>query len=228
MAKRLTDTDKWKKPFIKSLPVEYKIFWIYLLDDCDMAGIWHVDFEVAELRLGLKLSQQKAQGLFNEKVVVFDNGSKWFLPDFIPFQYGELTEKNKMYKSVTTVLKKYHLMGHLSPIDGGKDKDKVKDKVKDIKGVIGGFENLADEYWKQTMVVEQVCMKYHIKPEILTIWLYKFVQHCKITNDTDKTLQDFTRHFANWLQKQKDIPNPPETTNERLKRLIKKQNGNAA
>lgn len=127
MSKRLTDTDKWKKPFIKGLPVEYKLFWLYLLDDCDIAGVWHVDFEVAELRLGLKLSHQKAQGLLIEKVVVFDNGTKWFVPDFIGFQYGVLTEKNKMYNSVTSILNKYNLMGHLSPIYGGKSTVKVKD-----------------------------------------------------------------------------------------------------
>lgn len=131
MAKRLTDTEKWKKPFIRSLPVEYKVFWLYILDDCDHAGVWQVDIEIAEIKLGTKLSLEKARGLFTGKVVEFDNGTKWFIPDFVAFQYGELSEKNKMYKSVTLILNRYNLMGHLSSIYGGKvqDKDKVKDKV---------------------------------------------------------------------------------------------------
>lgn len=136
MAKRLTDTDKWKKPFIKSLPPEYKLLWLYLIDDCDIAGIWQVDFEVAELRLGIKLSQEKALRFFKEKIVAFDNGTKWFVQDFISFQYGNLTDKNKMYNPVNLILSKYK-MGHLSPINGVKDKDKDKDK--DIIGGVGDF-----------------------------------------------------------------------------------------
>lgn len=134
MAKRFTDTEKWKKPFIKELPTEYKLFWIYLLDDCDMAGIWHLDFEVAELRLGTKLSEKKALGFFSERIVVFDNGSKWFIPDFIKFQYIELSENNRAHKSVIATLKKYQLLENKpleSPFEGAKDKDKDKYKEKD-------------------------------------------------------------------------------------------------
>ena len=90
MAKRFTDTDKWKKTFIKSLPAEYKLFWLFILDECDHAGIWHVELEVAEARLGIKLSLEKIRGLFKERVVEFDNGTKMFLPDFVEFQYGNL------------------------------------------------------------------------------------------------------------------------------------------
>lgn len=139
MPKRLSDTDKWKKPFIRSLPVEYKLFWLYLLDDCDHAGVWHVDLEVAEIRLGTKLSIQKAQGFFSDKIVVLDNGTKWFIPDFIAFQYGEFNEKNKMYKSIIGVLNKYNLIPHLSSINGGKEKDKVKEPEMDTGGVGGTF-----------------------------------------------------------------------------------------
>lgn len=133
MAKRFTDTDKWKKSFIKSLPAEYKLFWFYVLDDCDHAGVWHIDMEIAEMRLGIKLSLEKARGFFLGKVVEFDNRTKWFLLDFISFQYGDLSEKNKMYKPVISVLKKYNLIEHISPIYGGKvkEQDKEKDIVKD-------------------------------------------------------------------------------------------------
>ena len=47
MAKRFTDTDKWKKGFIRNLPAKYKLLWLYILDDCNHAGVWETDFEVA-------------------------------------------------------------------------------------------------------------------------------------------------------------------------------------
>ena len=139
MAKRFTDTDKWKKAFIKGLPAEYKLFWLYLLDECDHAGIWHVEFDLAEVRLGVKLSQEKARGLFRERVVVFDSGAKWFIPDFISFQYGELNASNRAHKSVLQQLNKYNLLKagkvHISPLQGAKDKEQEKDKDKEEGGM---------------------------------------------------------------------------------------------
>ena len=134
MAKRYRATDIWKKPFIKSLPAVYKLFWFYLLDDCDHAGIWQVDFEVAELRVGEKLNPKTAIAAFGDKIQVFDNGTKWFIVDFIEFQYGELNEKNKVHKSVIDILRKNKLgsfKGLASPLQDAKDKDKEKDKDKD-------------------------------------------------------------------------------------------------
>jgi hypothetical protein len=141
MAKRFTDTDKWRKNFIKGLPIEYKAFWIYILDDCDFSGIWHVDIEVAELRLGVKLSLEKARGFFKERVVEFDNENKWFIPGFIEFQYGlPLSEKQKAHISVKKNLIKNSLIGYLEGIYTHKDKDKAKDKDKDKDKDKGGIK----------------------------------------------------------------------------------------
>lgn len=133
MAKRFTDTDKWKKSFIKSLSSAYKLLWIYITDDCDHAGIWHVDIEIASLRLGEDLNMAKALEAFEDKIVVFDDGEKWFIPSFIEFQYGELNEKNRAHQSVIKILKKYNLLknkGLTRCLQAPKDKDKDKDKDK--------------------------------------------------------------------------------------------------
>lgn len=136
MAKRFTDTDKWKKPFIRGLQGAYKLLWLYLLDDCDHAGIWQVDLEVAQVRLGEKLILKEALEIFKDKIVVFDNGEKWFIPDFIDFQYSELNPDNRAHSSVISLLSKYNLIVKnkplTSPLQGAMDKDKDKDKDKDI------------------------------------------------------------------------------------------------
>lgn len=54
MAKRFTDTDKWKKPYIRGLSPAHKLLWFYVTDDCDIAGLWIVDIEIAEIRTGCK------------------------------------------------------------------------------------------------------------------------------------------------------------------------------
>jgi hypothetical protein len=135
MAKRFTDTDKWKKPFLRKLKSEYKLLWVYILDECDHAGIWQVDFDVAEIKLGEKLNMEDAIESFEGKIHVFDEGQKWFIYDFIDFQYGELSKGNNAHNSVIRILDKYKIKYKIKPLTsssrGDQDKDKDKDKEKD-------------------------------------------------------------------------------------------------
>lgn len=136
MAKRLTDVNKWDKLWFRKLNPTQKCFWMYLVDRCNYAGIWEVDFEIAQIYVGEALANDEIREIFKDQYVELGNGSKWFIKDFIRFQYGTLTDSNKMYRSVISVLDSEHFdytpfMGHISPIDGGKDKDTVKDMVKD-------------------------------------------------------------------------------------------------
>lgn len=144
MAKRFTDTDKWRKKFVRGLKASHKLLWFYILDDCDHAGIWHTDFEVASIRIGCPIDEAEALLVFNEHIIIFDEGEKWFIPTFIDFQYGTLKTTNRATASVIDKLLKYNLinkdlkiygygatMHHDSTLQGVKDKDKDKKKDKD-------------------------------------------------------------------------------------------------
>ena len=147
MAKRFTDTDKYKKPFIRGLQGPYKMLWDYLYHDCNHAGIWIKDFQVAQIYIGVDLpvNEENALRHFNhdkKRVVPFDNGKKWFLPSFIEFQYPELKMENRAHKSVIVLLEKHNLIkALLRPLEGYKvmvmvkDKVKVKVKVKDKESI---------------------------------------------------------------------------------------------
>lgn len=144
MAKRFTDTEKWKKPFIRTLEAAYKLLWFYILDDCNHAGIWEVDMEVASLRIGEEINEKKAIEKFGDRVQIISK-TKWFLPDFIFFQYGELNDKNRLHMSVIQILNKYKIKPLRSPLEGVKDKDKDKDMDKEQdkdKDSFGKSENL--------------------------------------------------------------------------------------
>jgi hypothetical protein len=146
MAKRFTDTDKWKKPFIRKLPDDYKIFWLYLCDDCSNVGIWEVsELGVFKERTGKKVTIKKALELFNadgeKRAHLFDNDKKLFLPGFITFQYGEdfvlKTSKNRLIHMVHEHLERLGLL-ELIPVryplervarqEQRQDMDKDKDK----------------------------------------------------------------------------------------------------
>jgi len=142
MAKRFTETGKWKKKWIRELSPEMKLFWFYLLDNCDHAGIWEVDIELAAFQIGIELDESEILNTFNRKIVPFKPG-KWFVPKFIVYQYGELNESNRAHLSVIKILTKYGLYKGLNEVEQGaykklegakdKDKDKELDKVKDKK-----------------------------------------------------------------------------------------------
>lgn len=147
MAKRFTDTEKWKKSFLRGLEGPYKLLWFYLLDDCDMAGIWQVDLEVARIRIGEQVDGTTALRVFGDRVVAFDNGKKWFVRDFIFFQYGELKETNRMHLSVINILKKNNIdfsqgapEGLPSPQGQGQGKGQGYGQGQGIGGV-GDFES---------------------------------------------------------------------------------------
>jgi len=173
MAKRFTDTEKWKKPFIRGLQGAYKLLWLYICDDCDHAGIWQVDLEVASIRIGEPLDIETAIKSFGDKIVIFDNGHKWFIPSFLEFQYPSgLNPDNRAHSSIIFLLEKYNLRKiqnkHLkSPLQGRKDMDMVKDMVKDkdikaeIKFLWAGIEVV--ELWDEWKDYKQKHFKFKYK-----------------------------------------------------------------
>jgi hypothetical protein len=110
MAKRFIDSEIFKKKFVRNLPAEHKLFWTYLFTECNHAGIWEVDFEVANLRLGTSLIEDEVVQNFKDKIQVLGSGEKWFVPAFIDFQYGELRENNRAHGNVISYLMKENLL----------------------------------------------------------------------------------------------------------------------
>jgi len=161
MAKRFTDTEKYKKKFYRKMPAAYKLLWDFICHDCDHAGIWHVDFEIAELYIGsdIEINEDDALKFFNEgekRIEVLSSGEKWFIRPFIEFQYGTLNPNNRVHLSILNILKKNKTKPLISPLLGAKDKDKDKDLDKDKakeedKDTYGEFRNVflkKEEYVK--------------------------------------------------------------------------------
>jgi hypothetical protein len=156
MAKRMTDTDKWKKRFVRELTPQHKLLWFYILDDCNHAGIWEVDIDVASIRVGFDLSQDDLPSLFGDKVISFDNGDKWFIPDFIEYQYGELNINSNVHKSVLNLLNKYNLEGYLK--GSQRVESTLKDKDTDI--VIVKEKAKAKRFTKPTIEdIKEYCIE---------------------------------------------------------------------
>lgn len=158
MAKRFIDTDLFKKSFFRGLEAPYKVLWIYILTDCNFAGIWEVDLEVAGLRCGFDYCIKGVmKSPLAEKIVPVDNGEKWFIPSFVDFQYGTLNESNRAHAAVCRILERYQIKPLVSSLQGAmdkdmdkdldldKDKDKDKDRKKDVD--TSGTEDMFEMFW---------------------------------------------------------------------------------
>lgn len=133
--KRFTETDKWRDQWFRKLPADLKLAYLYVVDNCDAAGVWEGDYELAEFVLGSKPCWTQLIELLGERVQIV-NGGKWWLTRFIGFQYGELSEDCKPHQNVIRLLKMHGLsIPNAKGIQRHKDKEKEKDKEKDNGGV---------------------------------------------------------------------------------------------
>lgn len=145
MPKRFTDTQKWQDEWFMDLPAKYKLFYLYLLDNCDHAGIWKVNLRLASFHIGDEIDMAGIRTFFGEKVIEFKEGYL-FIRKFIQFQYGGL-KNDSVGKSVHKLLETNNLLGAIEglPRTCQGTKVKVKDKVKDNIEI--GIENPFSEFF---------------------------------------------------------------------------------
>lgn len=130
MAKRFTDSNKWKDTWFQDLPTKYKLFWVYLLDECDAAGIWKPNIRLACFQIGEPFEELELKRVFGDRITITGDGY-WFIKKFIEFQYGELSEHSKPHQSVIKILEKHNIKGYAKGIYTLKEKEKEQDKEKD-------------------------------------------------------------------------------------------------
>lgn len=129
-----------------NLPAKYKLAWLWVLDNCDHAGIAEVNPRLMEFMIGEPIDADEFLRVMQGRVTKPKPG-KWFVRRFIEFQYGEtLSRANSAHRGV---LRKLAEAGVESPVkieeapakgldracQGPQDKDKDKDK--DTSGGIG-------------------------------------------------------------------------------------------
>lgn len=152
MARRLTDTDKWRDRWFRSLSPEHKHFWTYLMENCNHAGIWDPCWDI--VKLDLDNPQPYDPIAFGDHIVILSDG-KWFIPDFLKTQYPHgLNQESRPLASVIKIIQEYGLLekiekgfpkGFLTLKDKDKDKDKsssIYDKYKDkVNGQSYSYKN---------------------------------------------------------------------------------------
>lgn len=138
MARRFTDTDKWRDEWWGSLSNDYRMIWLYLVDSCSIAGIWKKDFRGLNFNCNTTITEEDFLKVFGTRVI--DKGNFFFIPKFVRFQCPKGLSSNKpAVVSIVKELKENNLLSIVSELFGndyliikgkGKGTDKGEDKGK--------------------------------------------------------------------------------------------------
>jgi hypothetical protein len=157
--KRFTDIDKWKRKWFRTLPLESKVLFEYLRDNCDNAGFIEIDEEIISLYTGISI--RGLEGAFKGLNGSFiQNGNMVWIKNFLFHQKNlPLNINNNAHKQIINLIQ-FNLKlfpeipnllgaqeGLFSPPGKGKGKGNGKGngKKKFIKPTIEQIRQYCDE-----------------------------------------------------------------------------------
>lgn len=111
MGSRLSDTDKWKNPWFRSLPGKYKLLFIYMIDECDNAGVMHLDIDLIAFVLKEEIKIEEIKHYF-EKQIVFVAPDKIVIKNYIAHQKNK--NNTTMQKNIAKLIEKHCLADRFS------------------------------------------------------------------------------------------------------------------
>lgn len=134
MSKRFTETKKWADPWFQDLDPTLKCVWAYVLDHCDNAGVWVVNTKLMGFQIGKAIAWDTVKAKFGKRLLEFAPGKVW-IPKFIQFQYGALSEACKPHQKIISLLKFHTLWeAYTKGIDTlqEEEEDREEDKDRDL------------------------------------------------------------------------------------------------
>lgn len=213
MSKRFTDTRKWRDPWFRSLTPRQKLLWLYLCDECDLAGVWDKDLELASFSIGTKITDEDMEKSFDGRLLNISE-TKILISGFIRFQYGEVEPGSKISIGINRVLTKYSLslegIDTLSiPYTRGmhshkdKDKDQDKDKDNDLTQCALDFDSIYRLYPRKEgksagLAKARAQISNAADFELLRQAITKYAAYCRAENKETKYIKHFSTFMSGW------------------------------
>ena len=112
MAKRFTETEKWKDPWFSELTNDYKLIYYYLLDSCDHAGIFQLNLRRLNFDCNTSITLPELLETLKGRVVQLSD-DKLIITKFMYFQYGTKfwTSNQNPVVSALKILQSNNLLG---------------------------------------------------------------------------------------------------------------------
>lgn len=111
--------------------MKYKLVYLYLLDHCDVAGLYEPIIWKIKKEVGSEIRERELLRVFKHRVVVVDD--KWYMRGFVEFQYGKLSIDSPPHKAVILRLSRFGMID---------DVYQLKPEFADSKAIQNGTLNV--------------------------------------------------------------------------------------
>lgn len=132
--KRFTETEKWRDPWFQKLDGRSRFLWLWLCDRVDNGGVIDICWPICNAETG-ETFMEADLAFLGDRVERLPNG-KWWIPGFVNFQFGELSNASKVHQSVEKILLRHSLSDRVPHRlwDSPKEKEEDKEKEKESEG----------------------------------------------------------------------------------------------
>ena len=200
MAKRFTESEKWKDEWFLELKKKHKLIWIYLLDNCSNGGRWKKSFKHLNFCCETNIKEEELKQVFNGRI--FDFSKFFFIPKFLKFQYPKgLNSEKPAILSVRKEVLDYGLLkiireqlGNDYLIIKDKDKDKDMDKNKDKDKVFNysSFKETNNTEFKNKLKETYPEVNIELEFKKMGLWLQE---------NPNKEYKNYGRFCGNWISR---------------------------
>lgn len=243
MAKRFTESEKWKDPWFRQLSPKMKLVWLYILDQCDYAGIWESDIGLMSYQIGFKITKEDINALVSDgKIEAF--GKKYIVSAFLDFQYGSKHSNSSVLANCMKRLDKIKsgpTLGLGSPDPGARDmvmvmvkvnskeeedaaRHKVEREVFDFEAIYASYPRKLGKSKGMKLCAKQIKTKEDY--EQLQVAVKNYAARCV----AQQTEERFIKHFSSFMSDDywRDLVHvvlpPVELTYEEKMRKIAERN----
>lgn len=113
MPRRFTVTEKWTDHWFHRLTPISKLFFVYICENVDIAGVWEIDHERAAFDMGVTESQIESALRETEKCYISDGKFLW-LRNFIKYQGNlPLNENVNAHKGIIKRINQSSMCGRI-------------------------------------------------------------------------------------------------------------------
>lgn len=132
MARRMTESGKFRDAWYRNLTPKAKCIWEFMISECNAAGILDIDLKSMSFHIGVGITMNDVKAFDSRLVWIRED--KVFIPKFITFQYpGGLNPENRAHKNILPMLKQHMKFDEEqgawkplgSPLQGAKEKETV-------------------------------------------------------------------------------------------------------
>ena len=108
--KKFTDSEKWRDPWFRSLDIQTKTLWLFVLDEVDNAGVWEIDGDYFQYATGIKKDLLELLSKLGDRGVLLPDERHLLVPKYCFYQQGGfLTENKPAHRRIFQLLQRHDL-----------------------------------------------------------------------------------------------------------------------